>query len=74
MLNSVLMSFLSDYPQIQIIRDLAKSRKVKVYLVGGFLRDHLLRRDCLDFDFAVEKDALGFTRLFSRKIGARMCF
>ena len=62
------MLFLTDYPQIQIVRDMAKRRKKEVYLVGGFLRDFLLGKDCRDFDFAVEKDAIGFARMFANKI------
>ncbi len=73
------MSLLKDYPFIQVIQDIARHRKVAVYLVGGFLRDYLLGADhagsgslnpmCFkDFDFAVEKEALSFARLFARKI------
>ena len=52
------MSFLEDYPQLQIVQSIAKQKKVAAYLVGGFLRDYLLGRPCLDFDFAVKKDAI----------------
>ena len=62
------MPFLDDYPEIKIIKELARSRKVQVYLVGGFLRDYLLRRPCLDFDFAVGKNAVSLARAFADKI------
>jgi poly(A) polymerase len=62
------MSFLTDFPQTRIVCETAKKKKTKVYLVGGFIRDHLLKRPCLDFDFAVEKDAISFAKLFARKI------
>ena len=62
------MSFLKDYPQLQIIREIAKRRKVAVHLVGGFLRDHYLGNRKTDFDFAVEKEALDFARLFARRV------
>src|SRR3989338_4953726 len=62
------MSFLKDYPQLQIIRDIARRRKVRVYLVGGFLRDYCLGSPKTDFDFAVERDALKFARVFATKI------
>ena len=61
------MSFLKDYPHLQIIRDIAQRRKVEVHLVGGFLRDHCLGNPKTDFDFAVEKSALDFARLFARR-------
>ncbi len=57
-----------DYPQLKIIQDLAKTRRLKIYLVGGFLRDLFLNRLCLDFDFAIEKDAIDFARQFARRI------
>ena len=62
------MSFLKDYPQLQMIRDIAGRRKVAVHLVGGFLRDHCLGNPRTDLDFAVEKDALDFARLFARRV------
>ncbi|MBI5149681.1 MAG: CCA tRNA nucleotidyltransferase [Candidatus Omnitrophica bacterium] len=62
------MPFLKDYPQLQIIRDIARRRKVSVRLVGGFLRDYCLGQPKKDFDFAVEKDALAFARVFARQI------
>lgn len=62
------MSFLKDYPQLRIIQDIAKRKKLAVHLVGGFLRDHCLGNHKTDFDFAVEKDALDFARLFARRV------
>lgn len=62
------MPFLCDYPQIKIIQDIAKKKKVSIFLVGGFLRDYLLGRSKMDFDFAVEKNALKIARLFADKI------
>lgn len=62
------MPFLSDYPQIKIIRDIAKAKKLSVYLVGGFLRDFVLGSQKQDFDFAVDKNALSLALTFSKKI------
>ena len=55
-------------PFCSILQGLARQKKVKVYLVGGFLRNYLLGRPCLDFDFAVSKDAIRLARLFGKKI------
>ena len=64
--------FLKQYPRLKIIQDAAKTRGLKIYLVGGFLRDLLLDRQgacgVLDFDFAIEKDAIGFAQYFARTI------
>jgi len=62
------MSFLTQYPHIKTIQELAKHKKVKAYLVGGFLRDFFLNRPCLDFDFAIEKGSIPMARQFSKKI------
>ncbi len=62
------MNFLTDYPHIQIIRELAKKQKTPVYLIGGFLRDLCLQRPCLDFDFAVEKNAVPLAKKLARRI------
>jgi putative nucleotidyltransferase with HDIG domain len=62
------MSFLSDYPQLVTIQDIARRKKIPIFLVGGFLRDLQLGVEKKDFDFAVGRDALAVARLFARKI------
>jgi len=62
------MPLLSDYPQLKIIQDIAKKKKLSIHLVGGFLRDFILGSQKADFDFAVEKNALSVARSFSKKI------
>ena len=62
------MPFLSDYPQLKVIQNIARTKKVSVHLVGGFLRDHLIGMAKEDFDFAVEKNALALAQSFSKKI------
>lgn len=59
---------LTDYPQLTILQNIVKQKKVAVYCVGGFLRDHVLGRTNNDLDFAVEKDALKVAKLFADKI------
>lgn len=61
-------TFLNDTFQLSLIQGIARKRKTKIYLVGGFLRDALLGLVCFDFDFAVSKDAIKVARLFSKKI------
>lgn len=62
------MKLTAQYPQLKAIQDLAKRRKRKVYLVGGFLRDYVLKRTKADFDFAVDEKALSLTRAFATRI------
>ncbi|OGX07027.1 MAG: hypothetical protein A2Z88_08895 [Omnitrophica WOR_2 bacterium GWA2_47_8] len=56
------MSILIHSLYLKTIQDLAKKKKVPVYLVGGFLRDSFLNRPCADFDFAVKKGAVPLAR------------
>ena len=64
----MLMPLLTEYPQLKTIREMARKKGVAIYIVGGFLRDYLLGQCKTDFDFAVERDALGLARVFARKI------
>ena len=62
------MFLLQEYPQLKIIQKIARQKKTPVFLVGGFLRDYTLGSLKKDFDFAVAKDALKLSRLFSKEI------
>ncbi len=63
-------------PQIRsFINDtqtLAKREKLRVYLVGGLVRDCLLSRSKThpDIDFCLERGALSFARVLGKKLGA----
>ncbi len=50
---------------------LAASMGYNVYVVGGIVRDMLLRINNLDVDIVVEGDGIAFARTFSQSIGAR---
>ncbi|RME42156.1 MAG: CBS domain-containing protein, partial [Caldilineae bacterium] len=43
-----------------------------LYIVGGFVRDLLLRRPVLDIDLVVEGDAIALARAMQRKYGGRI--
>lgn len=62
------MSFLTQHPHIQLIQHLARKKKVQIYLVGGFLRDRLTKRPCMDFDFAVAKGAVSLAEKFAEEV------
>lgn len=50
----------------------SQKRKVKLYLVGGFLRDIVLKRQKRepDIDFAIKNNAIGFGRQLAKQIKA----
>ena len=67
-MNHSQSALLTTYPQIRLIRSLAKERRVAVYLAGGFLRDYFLGRPGQDLDFAVGRNAVSFARRFARDL------
>jgi tRNA nucleotidyltransferase (CCA-adding enzyme) len=59
---------------LEILRQVgvaATELKYQAYVVGGFVRDLLLRHENLDIDIVIEGDAIVFARLFASRYGAR---
>jgi tRNA nucleotidyltransferase (CCA-adding enzyme) len=56
---------------LQQIGRVAAELKFTAYVVGGFVRDLLLRHENLDIDIVIEGDAIVFARKFAVKFGAR---
>jgi len=57
---------------LQPVRDLSVKRRLKVYLVGGTLRDIILKKDKPnpDFDFCLKSSAINFARQVAAEIKA----
>ena len=55
---------------MQVLDAFAKSQGVRLYLVGGSVRDLLLKRQTTDFDFALASDAIHFAKTFAAHIKA----
>lgn len=51
---------------------LGRSRQTPVYVVGGFVRDLLLKTPNHDIDLVVEGDGIGFARAFAGGLGGRV--
>lgn len=51
---------------------LGRSRQTPVYVVGGFVRDLLLKTPNHDIDLVVEGDGIGFARAFAGVLGVRV--
>jgi poly(A) polymerase len=70
------MTFLFESPREQnLIREIskfAKKRRIKLYLVGGIVRDMLLKREKenLDIDFCLRNQAISFAKALAREIRA----
>jgi len=50
----------------------ASEMNARVYVVGGFVRDLLLRVPNFDIDLVVEGDGIAFARAFAQRFGARV--
>ena len=63
---------LKDRNILKEIHNFAQNRRVKLYLVGGVLRDLILAREKAnpDFDFAVKNRAISFGRSLAYKLKA----
>jgi len=59
---------LPDWPR-QVVHRLAARRGVRVWPVGGAVRDALLDCPIHDWDFAVERDAMGLARAVADALG-----
>jgi putative nucleotidyltransferase with HDIG domain len=57
-----------DWP-CAVVRDLARDRVTQIWIVGGAVRDLIMRRPVRDWDFAVDGDALGLARAVGDALG-----
>ncbi|MEI8011953.1 MAG: HD domain-containing protein [Candidatus Omnitrophota bacterium] len=62
------MPFLPDQPEIQSLYKIIQKTKVRVFLVGGYLRDAQVGRSGRDLDFAVSSGAVALARRFAKAV------
>jgi len=60
---------LKDYPFLETASGVAESMGCDVYIVGGFVRDLILKREKREIDFLVIGDGPGFASEFAKKLG-----
>lgn len=66
------MNFLNEIkniPIIKVISETARENNTEVYMVGGVVRDLILKRQRSDLDFLVIGDSLSFAEKVAAKIG-----
>ena len=54
------------------IADIARQRGFEIYLVGGFVRDRLMERDCIDIDISVIGDAVKFAETTAKEFKTKL--
>ncbi len=60
------------YERVRTVAEVSRRREIPVYLVGGIVRDLLLRRENRDLDLVVEGDGPHFARLLAAELGGRV--
>lgn len=71
-MKSLSLARLKERNLLRLVLSTAKKRRIKLYLVGGYLRDILLKREKAnpDIDFSLKKNAIAFAKALQRKIKA----
>ncbi|MCM8776803.1 MAG: CCA tRNA nucleotidyltransferase [Candidatus Omnitrophica bacterium] len=57
--------YISSVDILEKLREFSKKKRIVTYLVGGYIRDRLLRRKSNDIDIVMEVDALTFAKDFA---------
>ncbi len=60
--------FKLEHPVFRIISLTAKESGTKVYVIGGYVRDLLLKKECKDLDFVVRGSGIDFARKVAKKL------
>ena len=60
------------HPIFEVISDVSAKLNVETYVVGGFVRDLLLRRPCKDIDFVCVGSGIELAQAAARKIDPRI--
>ena len=67
--SPTLLKHLPDVQLLSNLNALAQDRGIRLYLVGGSVRDLLLNREITDLDFAVDRDAIPFAKALADRTG-----
>ena len=60
------------HPVFEVISDVSASLKLETYVVGGFVRDLMLRRPCKDIDFVCVGSGIDLAEAAAQKIDPRI--
>lgn len=59
-----------ELPVFAALRETAATLGLKAYVIGGYVRDHLLERPCKDIDVVVEGRGIDMAKAFAQHIGS----
>lgn len=61
-------------PVFRLISEVASERGVKAFVIGGYVRDCLLGRECNDIDVVVEGSGIEFAKAVGEKSGRKVAY
>ncbi len=64
-------SLVLELPVFQMLHEVVCSTGAEAYVVGGFVRDTMLGRDCKDLDIVVVGDGIALAKAVERKINGQ---
>ena len=59
------------FPILKIAGELGEKHNLKVFVVGGFVRDLFLNRKSIEIDLMVEGDGITFSQLLADELGVK---
>ncbi|MEM7174221.1 MAG: HD domain-containing protein [Bacteroidota bacterium] len=65
-------NLLNNYPIFAILQKIADQHHIPTYVVGGFVRDILLKRKVKDIDIVCVGDGIQFAQAFAQKVNAKV--
>jgi len=63
-----------DRKIFQIVSDVAESLGVRAFVIGGYVRDCFLQRECNDIDIVVEGSGIDFATAVGEKTGKKVSY
>lgn len=55
-----------------IVSECAKKQGVRAFVIGGYVRDCFLKRECKDIDIVVEGSGIGLAELVAEEVGSKL--
>ena len=69
-----IMSQFLEKPVFHLVGEIARQRGVRTFVIGGYVRDCLLGRECTDIDIVVEGSGIDFARAVGEKCGRQVSY
>ena len=59
------------FPILKLAGELGQEHSIKIFVVGGFVRDLFLNRESLEIDLMVEGDGIAFAQILADQLGVK---